>query len=714
MTPRTAPYGSWKSPITADRLTKTGIGLGQVAVSGDAIYWLEGRPLEGGRSVVVRRGRDGSVSDVMPEGFNVRTCVHEYGGGAYWERSGVVYFANFDDQRLYVQVPGGVPEPITPEPPSPKGFRYADGRLSPEGSWIVCVRERHEPGREAINELIALPSNGRGGARVVESGHDFYSSPRFSPDGRRLAWITWDHPRMPWDGTELWVAEVHAGLSLGPGVPPPRVESPAAGHPPGRGDAGGRGFELRERRRIAGGPSESIVQPAWSPEGILHFVSDRSGWWNLYAVADDALRGGAGPPREGEGAWHGAESELRGTEDARALPLAPMEAEFAGPHWSFGLSTYAFLSGGRIACVYTKDGIEHLGIVRRASGRVEPIDLPFTWFGHGGTLASDGGDRLVFVGATPLQSPAVVTLDVASGRLDVVKESVTERVDPRYLSSPEPIEFPTDGGLTAHALFYPPRNGDYTAPEGTRPPLLVTSHGGPTSATSSELRLGIQFWTSRGFAVADVNYGGSTGYGRAYRERLRGNWGIVDTADCINAARHLERAGRVDGRRMAIRGGSAGGYTTLCALVFHDVFAAGASYYGVADLEALAKETHKFESRYLDSLVGPYPEARGTYRRRSPIHFADRLSCPVILLQGLEDRVVPPSQAEVMVAALREKKLPFAYVTFEGEQHGFRKAENIRRALEAECYFYAKVFGFEPADRIDPVEIENLPGAQGS
>ncbi len=649
MTANTAPYGSWTSPITAARLTQTGIGLEQVAVTDDAIYWMEARPLEAGRNVVVRRTGTGSITDVTPAGFNARTRVHEYGGGAYWVHQGVVYFTNFADQRLYRHAPGDAPEAITPEPPASAALRYADGRVTPDGRWIICVRERHETGHEAMNELIALPADGSGAARVVASGHDFYASPRLSPDGQRLAWLVWDHPRMPWDGTELWVATLGA-------------------------DGG-----LSGERQVAGGAEESIFQPEWSPDGVLHFVSDRTGWWNLYAR-------------------HGTD----------ITALAPMEAEFGSPQWVFGLSTCTFLSDGRIACVYTHNGEHHLGIIHPGSGRAAPLALPYSAFGRGGALRSDGQDRLVSVVASPLQSPAVACVHAATGEVEVVKTSVTERVETSYLSAPEPIAFPTENGLTAYALFYPPHNADFAAPPDTKPPLVVMSHGGPTSATSSQLALGIQYWTSRGFAVVDVNYGGSTGYGRAYRERLKGNWGIVDTADCINAARYLQREGRVDGARMAIRGGSAGGYTTLSALVFHNVFAAGASLYGVADLEALAQDTHKFESRYLDSLVGPYPEAQDIYRQRSPIHYADRISCPVIILQGLEDRVVPPSQAEVMVEALQTKQLPFAYLTFEGEQHGFRKAENIERALEAEYYFYAKIFGFEPADEIEPVAIENL------
>ncbi|MEE9286042.1 MAG: S9 family peptidase, partial [Dehalococcoidia bacterium] len=540
------------------------------------------------------------------------------------------------------------PAPITPEPQRPRALRYADVTLAPDGGLLLCVRERHEDGGEVVNEIVALPPDGSAEPRVVASGRDFYSSPRVSPDGTRLAWLSWDHPRMPWDGTELWTARLQ---------------------PDGT---------LKDTRLVAGGAGESIFQPEWGPDGALYFVSDRSGWWNLY--------------RQAQG---------------RAEPLAPMETEFGWPQWGFGLSQYAFLSGGRVACFYVQNGEGRLGVIPPGAGRVAPLDVPLTSVGAP-FLKSDGRERLWFVAGSLTEPLSVATLDVASGTLEVIKRSLDAGLDPGYVSTPQHIEFSTEGGLTAHALFYPPANVDYWGVAGELPPLLVMSHGGPTAAATSALSLATQFWTSRGFAVVDVDYGGSTGYGRAYRERLRGQWGVVDTADCINAARYLAGRGLVDRRRMAIRGGSAGGYTTLCALTFHDVFAAGASHYGVADAETLAKDTHKFEERYLDGLIGPYPEAAELYRARSPIHFADRISCPVILLQGLEDRIVPPSQAEAMVAALRRNGVPFAYLTFEGEQHGFRKAETQERALTAELYFYSRIFGFEPADPIEPVPIENL------
>ena len=629
-------------------ITSSGISISQTATDEESLYWLENRPLENGRGVVVRR-RQGRVDELTPADVNVRTRVHEYGGGAFWVHGGTLFFANFSDQRLYRRTVGGRCEPITPEPDVPAADRYADGCVTPDGRWTMCIHEAHAEGGEARNEVVILPTDGSAPPRSLAEGNDFYSCPRLHPDGNHLAWIEWSHPRMPWDGTELWVADFD----------PERGTTNAC--------------------RIAGGPQESIVQPEWSPRGDLHFVSDRTGWWNLYAV------------RDGE-----------------VLPLCPREAEFGGPHWVFGLSRYAFLADGTMVVSFTQDGRDHLGSLRPDSATLQPLETPFTSHIAGGSVRSDAGGRVYFLGGSATRGTGVIGLDPVSGHVEVIKAFSSMEVDPGYLSTPESIRFPTRDGSTAHALYYPPANKDFSAPDDERPPLLVLSHGGPTSVTTSELRMKLQFWTSRGVAVVDVNYGGSTGYGRAYRERLTGQFGIVDTSDCIEAATYLENRGDIDGKRMAIRGASAGGFTTLSALVFHDVFSAGASYYGVADLEALATDTHKFESHYLDGLIGPYPETRERYRQRSPIHSTDRLSCPVIIFQGLEDRVVPPSQAEAMVAALHAKGLPYAYLPIEGEQHGFRIAKNIERCLEAELYFYSRIFGFDPSDPLEPVPIENL------
>ena len=643
---KTAPYGSWKSPITSDLIVKESIGLGQVKMDGNDIYWIEMRPSEGGRQVIVRRATAGQNIDVSPREFNARTRVHEYGGGDYVAHDATVYFSNFADQQIYKQSAESAPRIISKDSID-SSVRYADAVMDERRDRIICIREDHRrEGREAVNELVAIPNDGNIEARVLVSGRDFYSSPRISPDGSRLAWLAWNHPNMPWDGCELWI---------------------------GKFDYGGA---IVDQRLIAGGPRESIFQPEWSPDGGLHFVSDRTGWWNIY----------------------------RADEHGSVENICEMEAEFGVPQWVFGLSTYAFESADKIVCTFAERGIWRLGLIDTRTRTLERIDVNYTDIGY--LCAAQG--RAVFRAGSPNASVAIMEMDLASRETKVLQRANKIQIDPGYISEPQPIEFPTEHGLTAHGFFYRPKNSDFHGPANEKPPLLVKSHGGPTSAAVASLQLGIQYWTSRGIAVLDVNYGGSTGYGRDYRERLNTAWGIVDVDDCVNGAKFLAACGEVDGNRLMIDGGSAGGYTTLCALTFRDDFKAGASHYGVSDLEALELDTHKFESRYSDTLIGPYPERRDLYTERSPINFTDRLSCPVIFFQGLEDKVVPPNQAEMMVEALRKKGLPVAYVAFEGEQHGFRRAENIKRSLDGELYFYSRVFGFELADEVEPVPIENL------
>ena len=636
------PYGSWRSPITSQLVASGTTGLGQIVLDGEDIYWSEMRPTEGGRSVIVRRTPDGQISDMTPTPFNARTRVHEYGGGAFTVIDGTICFCNFADQQIYREEPGALPHPITSE----TGLRYADIVIDRRRSRIICVREDHTAaGFEPVNTLVSLKLEGGKGGQVLVSGNDFYSSPRLSPDGSRLAWLTWNHPNMPWDGTELWVGELRVDGSLG------------------------------HLEQVAGGIDESILQPEWSPDSILYFVSDRAGWWNLYCWFQGQIK-----------------------------PLCEMKTDFGRPQWVFGMSTYAFESAGCIICVYTEQGIWRLASLDTTTGKIELIAIPYTDIRN--LRASSG--LAVFIAGSPTEPLSIIRFDVGTHRIEALRRSSDVKVDAEYLSIPKAIEFPTEKGLTAHAFFYAPRNRDHAGPSGERPPLLVISHGGPTAATSTVLSWSIQYWTSRGIAVLDVNYGGSSGYGRAYRQRLNGQWGVVDLDDCVNGARSLVKIGEVDGNRLAIRGGSAGGYTTLCALTFRNIFKAGASYFGLSDLEAFVKDTHKFESRYLDRLIGPYPERRDLYKERSPIHFVDRISCPMILFQGLEDKVVPPNQAELMFKALREKGLPVAYVPFDGEQHGFRRAENIKRSLDAELYFYSKIFGFKVAGAVEPVQIENL------
>lgn len=633
-----APYGSWKSPITSDLIVAGSIRLGEIRLDGETVYWSEGRPTEGGRSVVVKRTPDGKITDLTPAPLNVRTRVHEYGGGAFNILDGALYFSNFADQRLYRQAGEVTPEPITPEAP----FRYADAVWDNVHRRIVCIREDHSGDRqEPVNQIVAITDD----IKVLVSGNDFYASPRLNPDGSQLAWITWNHPNMPWDGTELWVAEVKTDGLLG------------------------------EATKIAGGLTESIFQPEWSPDGVLYFIGDRTNWWNLYR-------------------W----------QDGKTQALCPKAAEFGLPQWGLAMTTYGFESAESLICTYTEDGVQHLA--RLHTQTLELSEIETLYSSIGGLQVTSG--FAAFVGGSVAQPAVLALLNLSTGKIEEIRRSSEITIDPGYLSIPQVLEFPTEQGLTAYGFYYPPQNQDFTAPPNERPPLLVKSHGGPTAATSATFNPGIQYWTSRGIAVLDVNYGGSTGYGRAYRERLKGQWGVVDVDDCVNGAKYLAAQGWVDGDRLCIDGGSAGGYTTLAALAFRDVFKAGASFYGVSDLTALATDTHKFESRYLDGLIGPYPEEAELYRARSPINAVDQLSCPVIFFQGDEDKIVPPNQAEMMVEALKTKGLPVAYVLYEGEQHGFRKAENIKRTLDGELYFYAQVFGFQLADVVEGVAIVNL------
>lgn len=639
---KTAPYGSWKSPVTPALVASAGVVLGNIALDGDDVYWIEGRPAEAGRNVVVRRPASGATADVTPAPYNARSRVHEYGGGAYTVRNGTVYFSNFSDNRLYRCEAGRQPEAVTSE----GTLRYADFVVDEKRGRLISVREDHnEPEREAANTLVAIDL-ATGEQRVLVEGNDFYAAPRLSPDGSTLAWLTWNHPNMPWDGSELWTGSLGADGSVS------------------------------DRRQVAGGPEESIFQPEWSPDGTLYFASDRTGWWNIYRLGDDI--------------------EV----------LIEMEAEFGTPAWAFGMSTYAFESAGTIVCAVEYSGRKSLATIDTVGKTLRPIDTQYSSLSGIRSTAS----TCVFLAGTPRVPAEIVRMDISTGESQVLQRSSDVSIDAAYLSIPESIEFPTENGLTAHAFYYPPCNDDFVAPAGDFPPLIVRSHGGPTGITSSNFALGVQFWTSRGFAVVDVNYGGSSGYGRAYRERLNGQWGVVDVDDCCNAARYLIEKGLADPDRLIIVGGSAGGYTTLSALAFRDTFKAGASHFGIADLVPFARETHKFESRYLDRLIGPYSEDDpALYRERSPINASDRLSCPVILFQGLDDKVVPPNQAEIMAAGMQKKGLPYAHVAYEGEGHGFRKSENIQRTLEAELYFYSRVFGFDLADPVEPVTIENLP-----
>ena len=640
--PTIAPYGAWPSPIRIDDVVGDVIALSEPWIDGDDVFWLEGRPAEAGRRVLVRSAADGSTADLTPAPLNVRSRVHEYGGGSYVVVGGVVVFSNFADGRLYRLDPGSeAAVPITPEGP----WRYADLRPDLARRRFYAVREDHSGDGEAVNTIVTVQLDG-GEPTVLVSGPDFVASPRPSPDGTQLAWLEWDHPDMPWDATRLRVAPIAPDGTLG------------------------------DSALAAGGPDESIVQPEWAPDGTLHLISDRSGFWNLYRIVE-------GP---------------------RLEPLAPMEAEFADPAWVFDRSSYGFLPDGAIVAIARSEGHDHL--YRIEPGRlIGEVEMPFTELDGLRVTPS----TIVAIAGAPGDPWIVARFDpVTLAPAGVLRRAGTITLDPAIISRPEAIDFPTTGGRTAHALYYAPTNPDVAGPEGEKPPLIVLTHGGPTGNALTSLDLTKQLLTSRGIAVVDVDYGGSTGYGRAYRRRLDGAWGIVDVDDAVAAARFLVGRGDVDPARLAIQGGSAGGYTTLAALAFRDVFAAGISLFGIGDLELLELATHKFESRYSRRLVGPYPEKADVYRERSPNNFPDAFSAPVLILQGLDDDIVPPAHAESIVAALAAKGIPHAYLAFEGEGHGFRGAYAIRRTLEAQLSFLGQVFGFEPVDAIEPLEMPGL------
>ncbi|MBX9686880.1 MAG: S9 family peptidase [Candidatus Obscuribacterales bacterium] len=639
--PKTKPYGTWTSPISAEMLVSKAVKLGQTFIDKDRCYWLETRPSEKGRSVLVAADHSGKIEDISPQDYNLRTAVHEYGGGAAIIADGKVFFSNFHDHRVYEQTLGSKSaRPLTKEGVS----RYADFCFDAKRNRLILIREDHaDDPAEPLNFLEVLSLEGNTESEMLLAGSDFFSSPRISPDGRLLAWLTWKHPDMPWDESKLWTGNL------------------------------GNDGSLSNIQHVAGGKGESVAQPEWGPDGTLYFASDRNGWWNLHASYSGLVE-----------------------------PLVEMQAEFAYPHWVFGLSNYCILPDNKIICSYTRNGFWQLSEFDPDSRVLTDIDTPYKDISY----LRACGNKIVFRAGAADRFAEIVSMDLESKELKVLRTSNACSINSKYFSEAEAIEFPSSKGQ-AYAFFYEAKNPDFAAPSGNLPPLIVKSHGGPTSACSSTLELGIQYWTSRGFSVVDVNYGGSSGFGREYRERLSGNWGIVDVDDCVSAVKYLTEAGKIDPHKVAITGGSAGGYTTLCALTFQsDFFAVGASYYGVSDLSSLATDTHKFESRYLDGLIGPYPERKDLYEERSPLQHADKINCPIIFLQGLEDKVVPPSQSEAMVEALKTKKIPVCYLSFEGEQHGFRKADTIKSSIEAELSFFCKVMQIERDDLV-PVPIIN-------
>jgi dipeptidyl aminopeptidase/acylaminoacyl peptidase len=663
MTTETTSYGEWASPIAGADVARKQVSLAFAVIEGSGVWWQESRPEEGGRVAIVCQGPDGVRRDLLPMPYNARTRVHEYGGRSYQPVPGGFVFANFGDQRLYRCGEQGAPEPLTPEP-GDVSFRFADFVLSPGGDEIWCVRERHEGGRIA-RAIAAVPLDGSaaqddGAMRVLVSGSNFYAFPAPSPDGTRLAFICWDHPLMPWDGTELRVAAVD-------------------------GDG--------TQQVIIGGPAESVLAPAWRDDQSLYVISDRSGWWNLYLAG------------------------LDGT----ASELCPRHEEFAAPLWQLGASPYAVLGDGRLAVTYGT-GESRLAVLDPGTSRLDDLDLPYRAYVFGLTAADQA---IATIAGGPTVPTTVISVDVpaAGDQAAAARElsrSTDALPDPAYLPVPRAAELAGPSGSVVHALVYPPSNPAMRAPEGELPPYIVWVHGGPTAQSVARLDLEKAFFTSRGIGIIDVNYGGSTGYGRAYRERLRGQWGVVDVADAMTAALALAESGEADGKRLGIRGGSAGGWTALAAVTSgvgvlgngaqggngtrERVFAAVASYFGVADLRAFAEHTHDFESRYLDGLIGPLPESEALYAERAPVGHVNDATCPVLLLQGLDDPVVPPAQAESIAADLSAHGIPYAYITFAGESHGFRKAENIVASMEAELSFYGQIMGFVPPG-IPPVSL---------
>jgi len=641
-TKKQSQYGSWESIFTPEKIIEGGLKFNEIRIDNQDIYFLEGRPSESGRSVIIKHNQDGTTTDIIPKKFNSRNTVHEYGGGSFTVKDEIVFFTNWEDQLIY-KISADKITPITEPSDIPMGIRYADLTLSNDGKWIFCVRETHVKDKEAQNEIVAV-STISSEIIVLASGRDFYSSPRPNPISNQICWLEWDHPNMPWDGNELYIADFDSQ-------------------------------KISNKLKIDGSTNISIVQPEWTDKGELIYISDDSGWWNLKKYSDQKI------------------SDILNEEN-----------DHGGPAWQFGFRTYFIYEN----CIFLKGSSKdkNKGLIRKISLEgeiIEEIQINHTSISD----LSYCNDNVVYIGASPTTSSQVCSLDLSSSNVDILKKSNTIQIDNEEISIAEEIIFDTTSNDIAYAYFYKPTNTKFEGLKSEKPPLLVISHGGPTGSTSNSLNLSVQYWTNRGFAVVDVNYRGSTGYGRKYRDSLKGNWGVYDTDDCIAAVDFLSNRGLVDSSRVAIKGGSAGGYTTINALTFHKRFAVGATYYGIADLSVFIDDTHKFESRYLDSLIGKYPEEKEKYYNRSAINFTDQLSCPMIIFQGTEDKIVPPSQAEIMAQGLRDKKIPFSLIMYEGEQHGFRKSENIKSSLESELFFYSKVLKFTAFDKLNNIKIEN-------
>ena len=634
----TKPYGTWESLITSEMLVGGAVRLGEIVTDGDDVWWAESRPDEGGRTVIVRNGKDQTDKKT-----NVRTLVHEYGGSAWWVRNGTLVYSQYFDQRLYRRDKSGDSIPLTPESETQQSYRYADGRITNNEDWYVCVREIHTSSdEEPSNEIVAVPLDGSQQIRVLVSGPDFVSSPRVSKEGNQIAWVQWNHPNMPWDDTQLCIASLEE--------------------------------MVLSNQKVTKSKAESFFQPEWDDQGNLHVVSDRNNWWNLFRVDQS-------------------------TNEIDLTSLTNFEAEIGLPQWVFGQSRYAFV-GDEIWFVYREAGIDKLATLS-SNGQFEQIKIDATEI----ESVTNYQDGIVATVSSWKAESSVMFIN--SEEVRPLSKTRDLDIGESWFPVPETFTYQTSDSEKAHALFYSPTNPEYEIHENENPPLIVLAHGGPTGSARRQLQLSIAYWTSRGFGVADVDYRGSTGYGRLYRNRLRNSWGLADVEDCVAVAKHLVAQKKVDKNRLAIKGGSAGGFTVLAALTFHDTFTAGASRYGIADLAILAKDTHKFESRYLDRLVGKWPEDEEIYKQRSPIHHIEQLSTPMVILQGSEDPIVPPNQAHLMAKKLKENDIPHALIEFSDEGHGFRKAPNITKAIESELAFFAQIFNFEPFDDLPKICIES-------
>ncbi|WP_420884228.1 prolyl oligopeptidase family serine peptidase [Shewanella chilikensis] len=643
-----AAYGSWVSPLGAAEVYGSASAIGELQSVGDAIYFSESSPAKGGKVGIKRLEKDGSITSVVAPAFGIGSRVHEYGGGDFLGIGQSLFVTKGQDQLFYRIAPNQEALALTPN-----GTRHGECISYPKGSRIICVREDHRQPGEPKASLVTINLNFSGEGDIFVDGHDFISSPAINADNTQLAWITWEHPNMPWDNTQLWLGDLN------------------------------RKGQLTNIRQIAPERKGALMQPLFSPNGVLYFIADYDNWWNLYRLD--------------------AKGDIE--------QVTQLKAEIGGPAWKLGQHAYAFENENTLIASFNKEGDAGLLRLDLQTGVIEVLAADFADIKQ----VVQGADGVYFVGSRPTPERGIYKV---SGRgTELVYAPKICGLDPRYISRAVNVEFTTKGGDKAHGYFYPPVNGDYQPLPDTRPPLLMMLHGGPTASANRAYDSAIQYWTSRGFAVFELNYRGSTGFGRQYRQSLYGNWGKADVEDAVWAAGFLVDQGWVNAEKLAIRGGSAGGLSVLSALAFHDKFKAGVSYFGISDIEVLGKETHKFESRYLDQLIGPYPEMKAVYRERSPLYHLQGFNEPLLLLQGLEDKVVPPSQSQHIYKALKDKGVPTAFIGIEGEGHGFRQPHNKILALESELVFYGMVFDFTPAGTLPALKLDNAaalarPGQQ--